>query len=223
MENIEQAVIDQAVLEDAKLNEGIDQSTPDKEKNDIRYERMEQRMDIIQSLMIRGINRASEIQRYMTRIGKDAEGNTIFPHLINVSLQTIGRDKEEVLRRNMHAAKTQLGLNVTLEEHLVNLGNTYREVLKELWVIHSSPRTPATAKVSALKEIRETTTDQIRFLQDAGLVKRAPIQHQMVDAEGNPVQQEDAPPKEALLDSWIAFTNAQWRDPITDGKEVATT
>lgn len=157
---------------------------------------------------------------------------------VHVTTRTIFRYKAIIEHRMVREVRKREGLNKTVEELALELKKTYEEVNRELWKQYHAPvrlraRCPhlehkaqnscglyaeilinsAMVKVAALKEIREMAGKQLEIMQSLGLVAKAPEKHQMVDAQGNPID-PIAADKMVLNQQFMAFVNATFKDPV---------
>lgn len=157
---------------------------------------------------------------------------------VYVTLRSIYRYKSIVTHRNVVAIRKKEGLDKTIEELAMDLKNTYEEVSREMWRQYHAPillraRCPhpdhkgkndcgyiaqmqlnqAMVKVAALKSISEIAAKQLEVMQSLGLVNKAPDKHQMVDAQGNPIDPIGSD-KMVLNQQFNAFINATYKDPV---------
>jgi len=168
-----------------------------------RREHKEQAIEMVRRLMVRGIRSAIEIQVTLEKNKPP----------INVTVRTVRRYKAIIKRRNIEKLSNGMGVHKSVEELVLQLKEDYDEITRELWKTYHAPTTGASAKVSALKEIRETTSDLVERLQSLGLIAKAPEKHQLVDKDGNPV--DPAPTNIMLLSQeFNAFVKAKLQDPI---------
>lgn len=164
----------------------------------------EQRIELVRRLMVRGVRNAEEIR--VTLLRNDPP--------IDLTVRNIYRYKSIIKRRTVEKVATKMGLNKSIEELVIKLREDYDEVQRELWrVFHACRPDQASAKVAALREIRATADDWIERLQSLGMVYKAPDKHQMIGADGEPVDPLTVN-VQALNAQFVSFIKSQWQDPV---------
>ncbi len=196
---------------------------------DVRKEQKDLLLTIIERYMIRGVKGATDIREALKQ-------NT---PSYDVSLRTVFRHMHTIKRRNNEEVKRKVGINQSIEEMAYNLKKTMDEVTREGWKQYHAPvvmsvkcpdkdcgmtfrlesKFGAMLKVAALKLIKENALEILETMQTLGLVYKAPITTQMLGADGQPVDPKTVIEKAELETNFIAFINAQYKDPHGTGKE----
>jgi len=161
-------------------------------------------IEIVRKLVIRGITRNAEIQAYFARQNPP----------VQITERTVSRYKSELKRRNARRLISKEDLSKTIEELAITLKEDYEEVTKELWVMYHDKGTPASSKVQALIQIRATSDSWVDKLQSLGFAHKEPDRHQIVGADGKPVDPTINVDIENLNASFISFIKAQHQDPV---------
>lgn len=185
-------------------------------------EQIEFRKDFVRRLMLRGIKKDWEIKNHF-------EGMT--PPM-PVSIRTINRYIADIKHESIEKIRSKEGLKKTVDEIALEIKENFEEISKELWTVYHTKNSlrcskkcvkcntecdntltiasSPTAKVSALKEIGEITVKYKDILQSLGLLYKVPVQQQIVDADGKPVDVDLV-----LLDQkFVSFFKAQFQDPL---------
>lgn len=169
-----------------------------------RKQLKEQNIELVRRMLIRGVRKTIDIQVSLENMDPP----------IKLTPRTIQRYKTIIRRRTSQKVADKIGINKTVEELLVELKEEYDEVQRELWrVFHSCSQKQANAKVQALKEIRAAAGEFIDRLQSMGMVYKAPEKHQMLGADGEPVDPTMGN-IQVLNQQFTMFIKAQWQDPI---------
>lgn len=185
------------VLEEAAKEDG--------QRISMAREVRETNIELVRKLQIRGVTKVNEIQAYFRRQE---------PPII-VKNRTVERYKSIVKKRNARRLVSSEKLWKTVEELALELRDNYREVLKELWVIVHRREASPRDKIAAMTQITNISENWIKRLQSLGLVHEEPEKHQMVGADGNPI---DPPPAQVNIENlnteFIAFIKAKFQNPV---------
>lgn len=187
--------------------------------------RMKRAHKVIRALLLRGVKDIEEIQ---TQLGKQNPP-------INVSMRTTFRYMADLRKEMELAIANKEGLKQSVEEMAYTLIQVFEEVSRELWKQYHAPTKVSARgecqhckkdtvlefsipgysliKVAALKEIRTTAEKQVEKLQSLGLAHKAPEKHQMLDANGNPIDPAELN-KQALNQQFISFIKATFQNPV---------
>ena len=164
----------------------------------------ELKIDMVRRLMLRGIKNTKEIQ--------DVLAKNVPP--IPLTTRTIHRYKAIIKFKSTEAIRKQEGLNRTLEELAYELKSNFEEVMREAWQTYHRGTTNGSAKISALRLIEQTAKDQTELLQSMGLVAKIPMKHQILGADGNPVDPTINVNKAELNMQFISFIKAKFQSPV---------
>lgn len=170
----------------------------------------EYRMNVVRRLIIRGIDTSAEITEQLASLKKP----------ILVDQRTVRRWMAEIKLNSLKAASKKEGLDKTIDELVIDLKEQFDEVNKELWKVYHNPATQSAAKVAALKAIREGAEEWIEKLQVLGLVATAPQTHQMLGADGKPIDPTTSvvfnTDKMVLNQQFNSFIKTLHQDPISE-------
>lgn len=161
------------------------------------------RVDLVRRIMLRGITAPLEIQTALLHSEPP----------LQLTLRTIYRYKGIIARRSIKAIRDKEGLNETIEQIVSNLKDTINEVVRELWKQYSSREASPGEKIAALREIRKAGDEWMKTLQSVGLVRTAPVQHQMLDKNGNPINPVEVD-KAQIEQEFVAFIKAKFQEPL---------
>lgn len=175
---------------------------------------------MVRRLMIRGVKSATEIQKALAQNDPP----------IKLTVRTIYRYTGIISKRTTEEARRKVGINQTVEEIALKLKAIIEEVSKEAWRQYHAPATMnikcphcddkfkmsmdfGMLKIQALRLITDNAKDWTKTLQSLGLVNTAPIQHQLLDKDGNPTDPISLP-STILNQQFNSFIKSQFQDPI---------
>lgn len=170
----------------------------------------EMQIELVERLMIRGVTSALDIQDILAKNDPP----------IKLTTRTIYHYKGIIHRRTRAEIDKKIGLSKTVDEMAYEIKKNFEEVTRELWQQYHSGFAKPSTKVQALKEIRETTQKFAEILQSMGLVHQAPVKHQMLDKDGNPIDPPGSTSKDQMNAEFIAFVKAKFQDPVGSEKQA---
>lgn len=159
-------------------------------------------IELVRRLMARGVRRIPDIIAALKQMDPP----------VDITERTLWRYKGILKKRMVWAVRHKEGLNQTVEEIALQIKENVEEVLRELWTVYHSTDN-AVAKIMALQQIRKASDEWVKTLQTMGLVYKAPEQHQLLDAQGNPTNPPDV--NVAVLNQdFTAFIKAKYQNPV---------
>lgn len=166
---------------------------------DVRREEREILLEVVRRMMIKGVTEASEIKKQLKALGYERTVRSIYRY---VSI---------IRKRHAKAIEERVGLNKSVEELAFELKQTYDEVNKQAWIeYHRKNKSKVkvkcpnpscnlehevevnipindSAKISALKLIKDIASEHLELMQSLGLVHKEPTKTQLLGADGKPI------------------------------------
>jgi len=167
-----------------------------------RRQTQEINLEAVKRLQIRGITRTNEIQLHLEKMG------------IKVTERTVWRYKRKLKKRHERAVREKIGLSKSVEDLALTLKNTFEEVTREFWKIYHDKESSAQAKVSALKNIKDTSKESVEIMQTMGLVHREADKVQQIGADGKPIDPTINVNLQQINNEFTAFLMSKFTDPV---------
>lgn len=178
---------------------------------DARKAQKEYRIDLVRRLIVKGVTNGLEIQKALAKMDPPVE----------LTMRTIYRYKGILIKRNLTMVRSNEKVHQTAEQAAMSFLESSEEIIKEAWKqYHSLVATPS-AKVSALRIIKDTIKDKTELMQSLGLVYKSPLKHQVVDKEGNPTDPAVNVNAINLNQEFVAYLMAKFQTPILKKPEPA--
>ena len=173
------------------------------EGNKARKEKKELKIQIVESLLLKGIKTTAEIHKVLK--------NSTPP--MYVPERSIARYKSIINKRNEEEVRKKGNLSKTVQEVAFEIKRNFELVTKEAWQTYHAPGTGARTKAALLAMVRDTCEKNVKLLQSLGLVYEKPEQHQYLDKDGNPTDAPDVNVM-ALNQQFTAFIKANYQLPL---------